>query len=246
MQVGLIGAGNMGSALARGWGRPVLATDGGSGRAQALVDELGGSVPGSNAELARQADLVVLAHKPAQLAAVAAEVAPHARRVVSVLGRTSLEDLRAAYPGARVTRVEPNTPVARRAGTLALAVDGAQDEDAEVVALLERLGTVVRVPEAQMSVAGGISGVGPAYVALLAEAWIDAAVKRGMPAGTAQRLVTGTIAGAAVLMGEQDTLAIRRGVTSPGGTTARGLAALERGGVRAAFLAAMDDVVDFA
>ena len=244
MQVGIIGAGNMGSALARGWGEPVLATDAGSGRAAALVAEVGGEALTSNAELARRADVVLLAHKPSQLEEVAAEVAPHARRVVSVLGRTGLEVLRAAYPEARVTRVEPNTPVARRAGVLALATDGS-GEDGEVVALLERVGTVVRVPEAQMPVAGGISGVGPAYVALLAEAWVDAAVRRGMPAATAQKLVTGTLAGAAALLEDADTLAIRRGVTSPGGTTARGLAALERGGVRAAFAQAMDDVVDF-
>ncbi len=244
MQIGVIGAGNMGSALARGWGEPVLATDAGSGRAAALVADLGGEALASNAELARRADVVVLAHKPVQLAAVAAEVAPYARRVVSVLARTSLADLRAAYPDARVTRVEPNTPVARRAGVLALAVDD-QPVDDELVPLLERLGTVVRVPEAQMLVAGGISGVGPAYVALLAEAWVDAAVRRGMPAPLASQLVTETLAGSAVLLRERDTLAIRRGVTSPGGTTARGLAALEREGLRPALAAAMDDVVDF-
>jgi pyrroline-5-carboxylate reductase len=242
MQLGFIGAGNMGSALARGWGEPVLATDSGSGRAQALVDELGGSVPASNAELAQAADLVVLAHKPAQLAPIAAQAAPHARRVLSVLAGIPLADLRAAYPDARVTRVEPNTPVAQRAGVIGLAVDG-EAEDDEVIELLGQLGAVVRVPEAQMAAAGAISGVGPAYVALIAEAWIDAAVRHGMPAGRAQELVAGTLAGAARLLADQDTLAIRRAVTSPGGTTARGLAALERGGVRAAFLQAMDDVV---
>jgi pyrroline-5-carboxylate reductase len=246
MQLGLIGAGNMGSALARGLGEPILVTDGGSGRAKALAQELGGEAVASNAELARRADVVILAHKPAQLAGVAAEAGAHARRVVSVLARTPLADLRAAYPDARVTRVEPNTPVAQRAGTLALAVDE-QPVDEEVVALLERLGSVVRVPEAQMLVAGGISGVGPAYVALVAEAWVDAAVRRGMPAPLASQLVTETLGGTAALLRAHghDTLAVRRGVASPGGTTARGLAALERGGVRAAFAAAMDDVVDF-
>ncbi len=244
MQVGLIGAGNMGSALARGWGDPVLATDGGSGRAQALVEELGGEAPASNAELAQRADVVVLAHKPAQLVAVAAEVAPHARRIVSVLARTALVDVRQAYPDAQVTRVEPNTPVAQGRGVLALAVDG-EPHDAEIFALLERLGTVVRVPEALMTVAGAISGVGPAYVALVAEAWVDAAVKHGMPAPMAHELVVGTLAGAAGLLRERDTLAVRRAVASPGGTTARGLAALERGGVRKAFADAMDEVVDF-
>lgn len=244
MQVGLIGAGNMGSALARGWGGPVLATDGGSGRARALVAELGGEALGDNAELARRADLVVLAHKPAQLEAVAAEAAPHAKRVLSVLGRTSLEQLRAAYPGARVTRVEPNTPVALRQGVLVVPDDDA--DDGEVHDLLAQLGTVVRVPESLMAVAGAISGVGPAYVALVAEAWADAAVRNGMPAPIAVELVTGTLAGAAAMLAEADTLSVRRAVTSPGGTTARGLAALEREGLRRAFAAATDDVVDFA
>jgi pyrroline-5-carboxylate reductase len=243
MRIGLIGAGNMGSALARGWGEPVLATDSGSGRAAALVAELGGEALDSNAQVAERADLVVLAHKPAQLAAVAGDVAPHARRVLSVLGNSTLEELRRHYPDAHVTRVEPNTPVAERAGVLVLAVDDASDEDPEVVALLERVGSVVRVPESQMPVAGAISGVGPAYVALLAEAWVDAAVRRGMPAPLATQLVRETLTGTAALLASQDTLSIRRGVTSPGGSTARGLAALERGGVRPAFAAAMDDVV---
>ncbi len=94
-----------------------------------------------------------------------------------------------------------------------------------------------------MLVAGGISGVGPAYVALVAEAWVDAAVRRGMPAPLASQLVTETLAGSAVLLRERDTLAIRRGVASPGGTTARGLAALEREGLRRAFAAATDAVM---
>src|SRR3954470_23844363 len=76
VQIGLVGAGNMGSALARGWGQPILATDSGSGRAKALAAELGGEALANNAELAQRADVVILAHKPAQLSQVAAEVAP--------------------------------------------------------------------------------------------------------------------------------------------------------------------------
>jgi pyrroline-5-carboxylate reductase len=224
----------------------VLASDGGSGRAAALVEGLGGEAMASNAHLARRADVVVLAHEPAQLATVAAEVAPHTRRVISVLGNTSLGELRAAYPGAAVTRVEPNTPVAQRAGVLALAVDE-EPVDEQVAALMERLGTVVRVPEAQMGVAGAVSGVGPAYVALVAEAWVDAAVRHGMPPALASQLVTETLAGTAALLRarDHDTLGVRRAVASPGGATARGLAALERGGIRPAFAAAMDEVMDF-
>ena len=97
-----------------------------------------------------------------------------------------------------------------------------------------------------MRAAGAIGGVGPAYFALLAEAWVDAGIRHGLSPQAASTLVTETMAGSAELLRlrEHDTLAMRRGVTSPGGTTARGLAALERGGVRTALAQAMDDVVD--
>jgi pyrroline-5-carboxylate reductase len=248
MQVGFIGAGNMARALARGWGDPVLCTDSGSGRARALAEELGGEAVASNRELAERADVVVLAHKPAQLSEVAWEAAGAAKAVVSLLARTPQADVRGAYPGLPVFRVEPNTAVEVGRGVLAFAepdvqLDGELHE--RVKELFGRVGTVVEVPERLMSVAGAISGVGPAYWALLAEAQVDAAVRRGMPAAMASRLITETMAGAAELLRARggDTLAMRREVASPGGTTARGLAALERGGVRTAFADAMDDVV---
>lgn len=248
MQVGFIGAGNMARALARGWGDPVLCTDSGSGRARQLADELGGEALGSNRELAERSDLVILAHKPAQLAEVAWEAAGAAKGVVSLLARTSQADVRSAYPGVPVFRIEPNTAVQLRRGVLAFAEPDAQTDEAlreRVRELFARVGTVVDVPERLMTVAGACSGVGPAYWALLVEAQVDAAVKAGMPAAMAATLVAETMAGAAELIRERggDTLAVRREVASPGGTTARGLAALERGGVRSAFAAAMDDVV---
>jgi pyrroline-5-carboxylate reductase len=248
MQVGFIGAGNMARALARGWGDPVLCTDSGSGRARALAAELGGEAVETNRELAERADVVILAHKPAQLAEVAWEAAGAAKSVVSLLARTPQADVRSAYPGLPVFRVEPNTAVEVRRGVLAFAEPDVQLDDGlheRVKELFGRLGTVVEVPERLMGVAGAVSGVGPAYWALLAEAWVDAAVRRGMPAALASRLVTETMAGSAELLRARDgdTLAMRREVASPGGTTARGLAALERGGVRAAFADAMDDVV---
>jgi pyrroline-5-carboxylate reductase len=248
MQVGFIGAGNMARALARGWGEPVLCTDSGSGRARALADELGGEALASNRELAERADLVVLAHKPAQLGQVAAEVGGAARVVVSLLARTSQAEVRAAYPDTPVFRIEPNTPVEVRRGVLAFAEPDApvdQDLRQAVRDRFARLGTVVDVPERLMTVAGGCSGVGPAYWALLVEAQVDAAIRRGLSPQIASTLVTETMAGAAALLTARggDTLQVRREVASPGGTTARGLAALERGGVRTAFAAAMDDVV---
>src|ERR1017187_5899189 len=116
MQVGLIGSGNMARALARGWGDPVLCSDAGSGRARALAEELGGEALESNAELAKRADLVVLCHKPAQLAAVAAEIAGEAKAVASVLGATPIAALQEAYPDVPVFRLMPNTPVEVRRG----------------------------------------------------------------------------------------------------------------------------------
>jgi pyrroline-5-carboxylate reductase len=248
MQVGFIGAGNMAGALARGWGEPVLCTDAGSGRAKVLADEVGGEAVASNRELAERADLVILAHKPAQLAEVAWEAAEPAKAVVSLLAGTPLADVRSAYPGVPVFRVEPNTAAQVRRGVFAFAeADGPEDAGLRdrVRELFGRLGMVLDVPERLMEAAGAISGVGPAYWALLVEAQVDAAVKAGLPASLAGALVLETMAGSAELIRARDgdTLAVRREVASPGGTTARGLAALERGGVRAAFAAAMDDVV---
>ncbi len=246
MQVGFIGSGNMAAALARGWGEPVLCSDSGSGRARALAEELGGEAL-TNREVAERADLVILAHKPAQLEAVASGIAGAAKVVVSILAVRTQAEVRAAYPGATVLRLEPNTPSEVGRGVLAFAEpDEPVDEDLhrQVRERFARLGAVVEVPERLMGVAGGLSGVGPAYWALLVEAQVDAAVKRGMPAATAQALVTEGMAGTAELLRHRDgdTLAVRRAVTSPGGSTARGLAALEAGGVRAALSRAMDEV----
>jgi pyrroline-5-carboxylate reductase len=105
---------------------------------------------------------------------------------------------------------------------------------------------VVSVPESLLSVAAALMSVGPAYQALVAEAQIDAGVRRGVPASLAGMLVVETMAGSAALLAhrDHDTLAVRREVTSPGGTTARGLAALDAAGVRSAFQDAIDAVLD--
>jgi pyrroline-5-carboxylate reductase len=244
MRVGLIGAGNMARALARGWGDPVLCSDAGSGRARVLAEELGGEAFDSNIEVVRRADLVVLCHKPAQLAAVAAEIAAEAKPIASVLGATPLAALQEAYPDRPVLRLMPNTPVeVRRGVTCYVAASNVPEElERAVIALFERVGAVIPLSEPLLDVATAISGVGPAYQALLAEAQVDAAVRYGLSAPLAGRLVAETMAGTAALLAERgyDTLAVRQEVTSPGGGTARGLAALERAGVRAAFQDAID------
>jgi pyrroline-5-carboxylate reductase len=246
VKVGLIGAGNMARAIARGWGDPVLCSDGGSGRAAALAAELGGEALPS-VEVAARADIVVLCHKPAQLDAVAAEIAGRARAVASVLGATSLDALAAAYPDRPVFRLMPNTPVEVRRGVVCVAVGAGVDAAllASVLELFGRLGKVMLMPEAQIGPATAVMGVGPAYQALLAEAQVDAAVRHGLKPEVAASLVTETMAGTAELLTARafDTLAVRREVTSPGGSTARGLRELERAGVRTAFQDAIDAVV---
>ncbi len=247
MYVGLIGAGNMARAMARGWGEPVVCSDSGSGRARTLADEVGGRAVDSNLEVAAGADIVVLAHKPAQLASVAVEIAAHAKVVLSVLGGVDLAALQSAYPGTPVIRSMPNTPVEVRRGVVCYTpgetVDGALE--AQVVGLLERLGTVVKLAERHIGPAAAVMGVAPAYQALLAEAQVDAGVRHGLPPSLAGALVADTMSGTAALLAarDYDTLAVRREVTSPGGSTARGLAALERAGVRAAFQDAADAVL---
>ena len=245
MRVGLIGAGNMARALARGWGEPVLVSDAGSGRAQRLASELGGEALDSRT-VAERADLVVLCHKPAQLEPVAEQIRGVVKAVASVLGATDVEALQAAYPGKPVFRLMPNTPVEVRRGVICYSPAEGIDPELErtVVALFERLGSVVTLPERTFEAATAVSGVGPAYLALLAEAQIDAAVRHGLPADVADRIVVETMDGTAALLAERgyDTLAVRREVTSPGGSTARGLAALERAGLRAAFQDAIDAV----
>jgi pyrroline-5-carboxylate reductase len=252
MKIGLIGSGNMARAMARGWGEPVLCTDGGSGSAQALVDELGGERVTSNRELAERVDLVVLCHKPYQLEAVADEIGDAAKVVASVLGGTDTQTLQARYKRAQVFSLIPNTPVEVRQGIVVYGVPEQRvvpvdtDVEAQVLELFGRLGRVVTVPERLLGAATAISGVGPAYQALLAEAQIDAAVRQGLGAQLAAELMTATMTGSAALIEAKgyDTLTVRREVTSPGGSTARGLDALERAGIRSAFQDAAEAVVN--
>jgi pyrroline-5-carboxylate reductase len=255
MQIGLIGCGNMARAMARGWGRPLICADPIAARARSLAEELGGEALASNAEVAARADLVILCHKPAQLAAVAEELGSSRSAVASILAVTPLAALRAAYPARPVYRFIPSLPVEVRQGAVVQAagpgvLEGAGEDsagmDAEVAALFAELGTLVVLDDSLVDVAMGLMSCGPAYVSLVAEAQVDAGVRRGIPAAQGAELVVQTLAGTAELLRQRgyDTLAIRREVSSPGGLTARGVDALERGGIRRAFSDALDAVLE--
>ena len=252
MKIGLIGSGNMARAMARGWGEPVLCTDSGSGSAQALVNELGGERLASNRELAERADIIVLCHKPYQLDAVAEEIGGAAKAVASVLGGVNTRTLEGRFRSAQVFSLMPNTPVEIRRGVVVYAQAARhltpldQALESQVLELFARLGRVVTVPERLMAAATAICGVGPAYQALLAEAQVDAGVRKGLGSRLASELVTATMSGSAALIEAKgyNTLAVRREVTSPGGSTARGLKALEAAGLRTAFQDAIEAVIN--
>jgi pyrroline-5-carboxylate reductase len=248
MRIGLIGAGNMATALARGWGEPVLVSDIDHARAEALAQELGGEAPGSNAYVADGADAVVLCHKPQQLAEVAEEIRDRVNAVISILGGTPLADVEAAYPGKPVYRFMPNIPAEVAEGVFAYApgTHASEGPQREILETFGRIGTVVPTPEPLIDTAMALMSCSPAFFALVVEALVDAGVRNGLQPEAASKMAVGAMAGSAAVLREHDfdTLALRRRVTSPGGSTARGLAALERGAMRDALSSAVDAVLN--
>jgi pyrroline-5-carboxylate reductase len=227
----------MAAAIARGWADEfelMLFSDSGSGKAQALAEELGGEIS-SNEEIAMRADLVLLAVKPNKFETVAPELTA-AKEVVSVLAATPLERLRAALPGAEhVLRAMPNVGVEVRQGVLCVA--GSASEGAR--AKLELLGHVVELAEGDFDAATAVMGCSPAYLALAVEAIADAGAADGLDPALARELVVETAVGTAELLRRHHPEAVRKAVASPGGSTEKGLEALERERAREAFEAAV-------
>jgi pyrroline-5-carboxylate reductase len=230
----------MAGALARGWGEPVLATDGGSGRAARLVAEIGGEALTSNAELVERADTIILGCQPHQLPDIASQVNASGKQVFSVLGPTTMAELKKLFPKSTVARIMPNTPVELRKGVSCIAQGGEA-----AVPLFERVGRVFVLPESQMNLATATIGVTPAYIAVLVEAMTDAAALNGLAPHLAADMFIETLIGTSHLIAKRnyDTLAVRRGVASPGESTVRGVAALERCGIRPMLQEAMKDVL---
>ena len=247
MVIGLIGGGNMGAALARGLGEPLLVADADRARAEALALELGGEALASAAELAERADVTVLAHKPGQLDEVAAEIGGRARAVASVLGGVTLAALEPAFPDVPVYRFMPNLAAEVRRGVVCYAggSHAAEGPERELLGLVGRLGTVVELDEPLLEPATALAGCAPAFFALAVEALGDAGIRHGLPPERAALLANEAMAGTAAMLSghELETNALRRRVSSPGGSTARGLEALERGGLRSAFADAVAAVV---
>jgi pyrroline-5-carboxylate reductase len=249
VRLGLIGAGNMASALARGIGEPLLVADVDEAKARALAEELGGEAVGSNAELAERADAIVLCHKPKQLDEVAEQAAGHGAPVISILAATPTAELERAYPDVPVYRFIPNIPAEVRQGVLCYVpgTRAADGPEAEILELFGRAGAIIPLAsEPLIEPAMALMSCGPAFMALVAESFAEAGAAHGLDPGEAMRMTVETMAGTAAYLREHgyDTGAVKVRVATPGGTTERGLIALEQAGLPGVCRAAVDAVVE--
>ena len=249
MMLGLIGAGNMASALARGIGEPVLVHDVDEAKARALAEELGGEAVGSNAELAERSDVLFLCHKPGQLEEVAREIDGRAKVVVSILAATSTDRIANADPGASIHRFIPNIPTEVRRGVLVYVAGPRADQgpEDEILELMGRTGTVIRLDdEPLIEPAMALMACGPGFMALVAEQFAAAGAAHGLDPDDAMRMVVETMGGTADYLARHgyDGPALRTRVATPGGTTEKGLIALEENGLGKVTRAAVDAVVE--
>jgi pyrroline-5-carboxylate reductase len=213
-----------------------------------LREKYGVAAGSSNAEAVQGAALVVVAVKPQDMEAVLEEIAPALapdQTVLSVAAGVTTASIEAHLPqGARVVRAMPNAPALVHEGIAGIcAGDHAGEEDLALAEdALGHLGAVVRVAEQDMDAVTALSGSGPAYFALLAEAMIEAGLLLGLSREISTRLVVQTMFGSALLLRDEGIhpVELRENVTSPGGTTTRAIRELERSGVRAAFLNAIN------
>src|SRR4051812_42862611 len=246
MELVIVGGGRMGEALLGG----LLASGWASAGDLAVVEP----VTARRDELAKRFDGVTVSAEPvaASGAGVAVEPAGGAAggrsldvgRVLSIAAGVTIAAIEDALAAPiPVVRAMPNTPALVGAGAAAIAggTNATDDDLAWAERILGAVGEVVRVPESLLDAVTGLSGSGPAYVFLVAEALIDAGVLAGLPRDVSSRLAVQTLLGSARLLAEtgETPEALRAGVTSPGGTTAAGLRQLERAGVRSAILEAV-------
>jgi pyrroline-5-carboxylate reductase len=196
----------------------------------------------------KQAETLLVAVKPQDIDTLLAEMAPAIERrhlVVSVAAGVTTSHIERALPaGVSVVRCMPNTPALVDQAMTAVAAGSHADEAhlATAEGLLASVGRVVRVPEHQLDAVTALSGSGPAYFFYLVEAMIDAGILLGLPRSLAADLIVQTALGAAVMLRDsgEHPVQLREAVTSPGGTTIAAIRELERHGVRAALIAAIE------
>ena len=258
-RIAILGAGKIGESLlagllSSGWRKPdeIVVT----GRRQERLDELaeryGVEATLSNADAVTNADFVVIAVKPQDFDVLLGEIGGLLRAEQTVLSVaaavTTAQIERQLAASVPVLRSMPNTPATVHEGIAGLCA-GAHAGDAHLTAaqeVLEHVGRVVQVPETYMDAVTAVSGSGPAYFALLAEAMIEAGILLGLSREVSTDLVVQTMLGTAKLLRDEQMhpVELREMVTSPGGTTIRAIRELERAGVRAAFLNAIQAAME--
>ncbi|MCB9624449.1 MAG: pyrroline-5-carboxylate reductase [Sandaracinus sp.] len=255
LRIGVIGAGNMGTTILEGLldagaadPSQLMASDPREARRKELTDR-GVKTTASNLEVARFAQLLVLATKPQVFDRMLAEIAPGTgpeTLVVSIAAGIPIDAIETQLaPGTRVIRTMPNTPALVGAGATAIAPGAhVSDEDlATVEALFASVGITEVLDESLMDAVTGLSGSGPAFIFVIIDALSDAGVKVGLHRSTAQRLAAQTVLGAAKMLIEtgEHPGQLKDMVASPGGTTIAGLHTLEAGGLRKTLMDAVEN-----
>ena len=256
-RIGLIGAGQMATALANGFVKAglttadrLLASDVDEHARQRFAQAVGAATTADNALVVAQSEVIILAVKPQQMPQVAAGLrsklsANAGRLIVSIAAGVRLASLSEWLgPGLRLIRVMPNTPclVGQGACAYSLGEHATAEDGALVGRLLGALGSAWQVEEKLLDAVTGLSGSGPAFVYLMIEALSDGGVKMGLPRAIATQMAARTVRGSAemVLSTGEHPAVLKDRVASPGGTTIAGLQALEEGGLRAALMAAVE------
>ena len=245
----------MASALAKGFlaaksldAKSLVAFDVVRAAADRFSGATGSRILDSVRNMASTADVLFLAVKPQQMPQVLTElrdVVNEDHLIVSIAAGVSLKTM-TTHLGTkpRLIRVMPNTPslVGLGASAFSRGASATDDDTALIQGLLSTVGTAIEVPEKLMDAVTGLSGSGPAYVYLMIEALSDGGVRMGLPRDAATKLAAQTVMGAAqmVLSTGQHPGQLKDAVTSPGGTTIAGLHALERGGLRASLMNAVE------
>jgi pyrroline-5-carboxylate reductase len=254
LKIGFLGAGKMATALAKGFvsaeivsPREIIASDPFDTARKNFAGEVGAKTVAANSEVAKCANVLILATKPDQVSAALAEISGAFTKnhlLISIAAGVTLAKLEAALPaGARVIRVMPNTPALVGEGASAFALGkNATAADGELAKkLLSAVGVAFQVKESLLDAVTGLSGSGPAYVYQFIEALSDGGVAAGLPRDIATKLAAQTVLGGAKMVLEtgQHPGALKDQVTSPGGTTIEGLHALEKGRLRATVMSAV-------
>src|SRR5690348_12844923 len=255
-RIAIIGAGRIGEALlaglvSSGWS-DIVVTSRRPERVEELAERHGVDATTVNADAVRGAGIVVIAVKPQDIDALLddiGDVVTPAQTVLTVAAAIPTARIEARLPeGVPVVRAMPNAPSTVHEGMAGIAA-GAHAQDEHLAAaeeVLSHLGRVVRVPEQAMDAVTAVSGSGPAYLALLAEAMIEAGILLGLSREVSTTLVVQTMFGTAKQLRDQGMhpVELRESVTSPGGTTIAAIRELEQAGVRAAFLNAIQAAMD--